>query len=383
MIVGVDASNLLNGGGVTHLAAFVDDLCGHSRYDKVYIWASHNTLSRLPKRKPQNVIYVSPSMLNMGYIQRLIWVCFFLSKEARRVGVDVLFVPGSLYLGSFKPFVTMHRNSLPFDKRQRKEFGFGLMRAKLFLLYFFQSITFLRADGIIFLSKFAYDDITSTHKIKPRNYSIVPHGVSDVFRGACDHPVDLVRDRDSVVEVIYVSTFYPYKHQKELVKAVSILSQSGVMLRINFVGGGSRTYQDQVERLAENEGIVQQVVFHGSLNLDEMISLYRKCDVAVYASACENFPNIVVEMMAVGIPIVSSGLGPMKEVLEDAAMYFDPRDPESIASAIKGFVAQDDMHRDCLVEKALKKSEKYSWEKTFSKTHQFISEVFQGFSGRR
>src|SRR3954465_10572314 len=105
MIVGIDASNIRAGGGVTPLAA----LLKHGRprehgIDRVIVWATKTTLRRLPS--PEWMDAESPEALNGSALQRLSWQYTKLTKRASET-CDLLFVPGGSYLGGFRPFVTM------------------------------------------------------------------------------------------------------------------------------------------------------------------------------------------------------------------------------------------------------------------------------------
>src|SRR5262245_17283981 len=111
MRVGIDASNLRQGGGITHLVqllAAADPPA--SGVAGVLVWGADDVLSQLPDRA-----WLSrerPDGLESG-AGRMWWQQHRLAAAAR--AVDLLFLPGGTYLGRFRPFVTMFRNMLPFD----------------------------------------------------------------------------------------------------------------------------------------------------------------------------------------------------------------------------------------------------------------------------
>ena len=75
--------------------------------------------------------------------------------------------------------------------------------------------------------------------------------------------------------------------------------------------------------------------FLGGIAFDEIHHCYMSSDAFVFASSCENLPNILIEAMASGMPIICSSLGPMPEVLGEQGLYFDPFEPETLKSGIK------------------------------------------------
>jgi glycosyltransferase involved in cell wall biosynthesis len=101
---------------------------------------------------------------------------------------------------------------------------------------------------------------------------------------------------------------------------------------------------------------------------------YQAADVGVFASSCENLPNILIEAMAAGVPIACSDRGPMPEVLGDAGVYFDPEQPQEIADAL-GRLAQDAALRARLAQSAWLGAQAYSWGRCARDTFAFVAQV--------
>ena len=118
LVIGIDASNLRQGGGVTHLVELLSvvepSLHG---IERVVIWGASKTLIQL-REHPWLEKVMLPRGVDLGLIQRTFWQHFKLSQAAVTVGCDLLFIPGGTYLGSFRPVVTMSRNMLPFELRE-------------------------------------------------------------------------------------------------------------------------------------------------------------------------------------------------------------------------------------------------------------------------
>src|SRR5262245_39022856 len=159
MRVGIDASNLRAGGGVTHLVELLGaaDPAPHG-IDRIVVWGGRATLDRLPVRGWLDAAH--DPRLDGGLASRLWWQRGALGAAAAAAGVDVLFVPGGAYGGRFRPFVTMSRNLLPFAPGERQRYGLSAMRLKLELLRLGQTRTLRRADGVIFLNAYARETVT-------------------------------------------------------------------------------------------------------------------------------------------------------------------------------------------------------------------------------
>jgi glycosyltransferase involved in cell wall biosynthesis len=116
------------------------------------------------------------------------------------------------------------------------------------------------------------------------------------------------------------------------------------------------------------------VRYLGEVRFDDVHRCYRECDVFVFASSCENMPNILVEAMSSGLPIACARRGPMPEILGDAGVYFDPEDVDDIATAIRR-LADDATLRSALGARAHERSRVYSWDRCARETFGFLEQV--------
>jgi hypothetical protein len=116
MRVGIDASNLRQGGGITHLVQMLTAADPPaSGVDRVVVWGADGVLGHLPDRAW--LTRERPGGLDSG-AGRMWWQQHRLAAAAR--GVDLLFLPGGMYLGRFRPFVTMFRNMPPGRRAARR-----------------------------------------------------------------------------------------------------------------------------------------------------------------------------------------------------------------------------------------------------------------------
>lgn len=141
--------------------------------------------------------------------------------------------------------------------------------------------------------------------------------------------------------VVSVGWFKEYKGFHFVVEAISRLVAQGIDASLHLAGDGpQRAYLvEQARRL----GIADRVVFHGYLDHDRLIELYRDCDVFAMGSIeMTNFgrqdviPNVIAEAMAIGLPIVSTCMGGISELLEDgvSGIMVPQRDPVALGDAL-------------------------------------------------
>jgi glycosyltransferase involved in cell wall biosynthesis len=366
---------LRGGGGVTHLAELLraaqPKLHG---IERVIVWAGLPTLSALDSRSW--LIKINPPSLNKGLLQRILWQRFCLSQAARDEGCDVLFVPGGSYAGDFHPVVTMSQNLLPFELSELKRYGWTLFTLKLLLLRLTQSQSFKKVAGVIFLTEYAREVVLKTTGKLRGKTNIVPHGLNPRFNNSPKPQRDISEyNNDYPYRMLYVSIIDQYKHQWHVVEAVASLRKLGLPITLDLVGSA---YPPAIQRLNETIASLDAdrawVRYHGAVPFDQLHLRYDQADLGLFASSCENMPNILLETMASGLPIACSNRGPMPEILGEAGVYFDPEQPEDIARALLELI-ESPQKRIKLANLAYQYSQKYSWRTCASDTFKFLVSI--------
>jgi glycosyltransferase involved in cell wall biosynthesis len=124
------------------------------------------------------------------------------------------------------------------------------------------------------------------------------------------------------------------------------------------------------------------VRYSGPVPYAELPSRYHQADLFVFASSCENMPNVLVEAMVAGLPIACSDRGPMPEVLGPDGIYFDPELPDQIADAIQALL-DDPALRARAALNAQRRVAGYDWQKCTRATADFLVEIEREFDVER
>ena len=376
MRIAIDASNLSSGGGITHLENFLNNIdYNQKKFKKIYIWSSKNTLERIPDKhwlKKYN-----PNILNKNIIFRSFWQIFLSNREFRRAKIDILFVPGGNYIGSFRPYITMFRNLLPFSPQIISLYKSFTKRFKFKLLRISQLRTFRSSQGLIFLTDFAENHISKEIDLKKLRTIKIPHGINS--NSLENNLRKDIKKSSGLFRLVYVSQFDVYKNQTFVLKALNEFCKKhkDIDIEINFVGK-----KDNQEYIIFKKNIKShknlKIIVNGiadNKNLNEILS---NSDIAIFASNCENLPNTLIEYMSKGLPIISSSFGPMPEILRDAGLYFDLTNINSFIEKLELMVF-DPTIRLNLAEKALNYAKEYSWSKCSIDTINFITKIKKDF----
>jgi glycosyltransferase involved in cell wall biosynthesis len=375
LILGIDAGNIRGGGGLTHLSEILSAAePAEAGLSRIIVWAGCNTLNHLPERAWLELEPVRA--LQGSLVKRVRWQRHQLDKQLAKNRCDALLIPGGSYWGRFRPFIALCQNMLPFCPRERARFGVSWRRCRYCLLEWIQSRTFQTASGVIFLSDSARQMVLKRIGGCPVQSLVIPHGVHDRFRNRPrpQRPLSAYSG-DKPFRWLYVSIINWYKHQEIVARAIAQLRQGGWPAAVDFVGpahpSALRTFERVLKQLDPNHRFLH---YHGAASTFELVTWYRGADGFIFASTCENMPNILLEAMAAGLPVACSRVPPMPEILHDAGGYFDPENQDELANVLLRFM-QDPERRAICARRAFERSRAFSWHKCARETFTYVERI--------
>jgi glycosyltransferase involved in cell wall biosynthesis len=384
MRLGIDATNLGLGGGITHLIEFLNQttiLAKNSSFEKIIIFSSKKILDQLPNSDLFEKL-TFPN-LNKGLVERIIFHFFSFDKEIKK-RCDILFSITGDYIGRFQPVVGMSRNMLLYERNIWKEIKQPKEIIRFWINYHKQRRSFKNSLGIIFISKYAFDFVSKQINLDNKLIAIIHHGVSNRFRGQVKPQLPITNySLQNPFRLLYVSTVHIYKHQWNVVSAIENLKKKGYPIELSLVGevifksAGDRLFK--VMNNADPKGTY--IHYHDHIPYENISEYYNNADGIVYASTCENMPNILIESMSSGIPIACSDKQPMPEFLKANGFYFDSYDIISIENSVEEMLINNNA-REIMAKNNLIESGIYSWDATTRDTLQFIEQIFDTYYHR-
>lgn len=326
----INALSAQLGGGQTHLLNVYNS--NHDLWkndDLLFIVSASNAATFEKEFGKEKIINIGP--IGNNFFLRGIWENFQLSRLALRTNSDFVFLAGGLapfFMSSKCKWVTISHNLLPYSwKSIFQSKGWGL-RLKLILIRYFQLWSFQNTDGVIFTSIHAKNVISNFFNKKVKN-TVIPSGINQMF-------FDRVPEATEDDYILYVSTFFEYKHQKEiLIGFQKFLEKQKNKTKLIFIGNNLGRYGDECKKLAIELGINEFVIFKGNIPYNELPRIMQHSKVNIFASDCENCPNILLEYLASGAPILCSNFEPMPEFGKDFVTYFDPTNPDSFLQKLE------------------------------------------------
>ena len=376
--IGIDASSLRSGGSITHIIEILSKSNESNHLFKtIIIWANPELIKKLPKKKW--IKYIAINFIKNG-VKKLIWTFFTLDRELKQNKVDILFVPGAVFFGSFRPYVAMPRNLLPFDRELVKTYRFRLQYFRLKALRFIMMKTYLKSDGLILLSEIHKEIMLP----KIKNYcgliKVIPHGVNDVFSD-----YNLIENKfersfkTKIIKISYVSIIDFYKNHISVVKAGKKLFDMGYKIQIEFVGDYYKPAFNKLQKEIKHLDPENKFIYYlGHLEHHKLPDYYRNIDIFIFSSSCEAYGQVLAEAMRSGLPIACSNKSALPGVLGDAGLYFDPDDVDSIVTILLSLINSTKLRSE-LSKKAYLRSKQLTWTNASRNTFEFILDTLKTF----
>lgn len=219
-----------------------------------------------------------------------------------------------------------------------------------------------RSDLIIAVSMFTARQVEQLLKVEPARIRVIPHGMRRVAPGA------RLTNRERMI--LFVGALQRRKNIVRLVEAFEGVPPGWKLVLAGSFGFGAREALERIDRSSRKDDI--QVL--GYVPEPVLEDLYRRASIFAFASLDEGFGMPLLDAMARGVPVLTSNTSALPEVSGDAALLVDPLDVNSIADGLRK-LTNDDMLRADLVQKGLKRSEAFTWEKAVEGTWNVYREL--------
>ena len=209
---------------------------------------------------------------------------------------------------------------------------------------------------------------------------VVPNAAASEFRPISrDAATVALRERFSIAApfLLSVGDLQPRKNQIGLIRAFARIVNAYPQLKHQLVLAGKETwFADQVHKAARDSGVADRIRFFGFVSDQDLLQLYNGCDLFVFPSFYEGFGLPALEAMACGRAVVCSHTSALPEVVDGAAILFDPYSIDEIARAIADLLLDSEL-RLRYERLGLQRAAHFSWQKTAQRTLEVFHNVLE------
>ena len=206
--------------------------------------------------------------------------------------------------------------------------------------------------------------------------TVVPEGVSGIFRKYPDEEISTVRERYGLTGryLLFISTIQPRKNLPKLIEGFSLALKElgGMDFKLVVVGKKGWDYEESL-RAPERFHVQNNVLFLGRVEDSDLPPLLSGARAYVSTSFEEGFGLPLLEAMASEVPAIVSSIEAYTELAGDSVWYVNPEDAEDIKNKVKSLMHGE--YNQGMVEKAKEIAGHRTWENTARETLSVFEKV--------
>jgi glycosyltransferase involved in cell wall biosynthesis len=235
-----------------------------------------------------------------------------------------------------------------------------------------------RSNAIITVSEYSKKDILRFFPINPEKIFVTPLAASLKYK-PLNKPKckEFMKNKYNIIKpfILYIGGFSSRKNVKALILAFGeIFKELPEEYNLVIVGADNRDQFAYLNSLGMNMDISKQIIFTNYVPDEDLPMFYNACQVFAYPSLYEGFGLPPLEAMSCGIPVVTSNLTSIPEVVGDAGILIDPYKEEALGNALLMVLCDPKLQND-LGLKGIERAKNYTWEKTAKETLKVYKEI--------
>ena len=219
----------------------------------------------------------------------------------------------------------------------------------------------LKADKIIVVSEQTKKDLLKFIDIKEEKIAVIYQ--------ACSLDEKLIATTEAKKPqkdfLLFVGNRSIYKNFYFMLSAISEVLKNNPNLELVCFGA---PFDKKEKRFVDNLGLEKKVRVVSGEDRD-LIILYKTALAFISPSYYEGFGVTILESFACGCPVLAANVSATPEAAGDAALYFDPKDPQAIKASVEKIIS-DTKLRAALIANGYEQNKKFSWQKAATEMKQ-------------
>lgn len=248
-----------------------------------------------------------------------------------------------------------------------------------------------QADKIIAVSESTKNDISEIFKISKEKIRVIYHGLDERFlKQVSIKEIEEVKIKYKIKNnyLLFLSPLETRKNICRLIRAFDVLKEeiknnpkkfSSILKddkNIQLVLAGKEgSAIGKIRNIVKNSLYQRDIILTGYVDPDDLNALFAGAKIFVFPSLYEGFGLPLIEAMAHQIPIITSNISSLLEIVGDGnAVFINPYSTKEIAEAMIKLLS-DNKLRNKITEKSIARAKEYQWERTARETLKTYEEV--------
>lgn len=226
-----------------------------------------------------------------------------------------------------------------------------------------------RAQKIIVPSESTRQDLIKKRGFDASKIVVIPEGVESGFRLHTDYEKDAIIQKYQLPKdyLLFVSRWETYKGLPILLDSFKQLKRRFPDLGLVICGSANKQNPEVASLVKEAQSLDNQIITPGFVDDTDLQALYAAARIYVHPSWYEGFGLMILEAFASGVPVVTSNVSSLPEVVGEAGLLIDPKNVAEITQALTKLLEDPDFANE-LANRGLARVAEYSWQKMAEET---------------
>ena len=235
---------------------------------------------------------------------------------------------------------------------------------------------FNKASAIIALTEYMKNAINQT---TDKEVHVIPNGVElnkfAINENKEDTRCKLGIPQDKTI-LIFVGRLYAVKGVDYLIKSLNILKKDFNNFKLLILGDGPE--MGNLRQLSQELGNDSYIEFLGRIPNEKVSDYLNASDIFVLPSLSEGFPNVLLEAMACGLPVISTNIRGLDEIIIEGRNGFliNPKSPEEIAHKVE-YILDNPLIFESFSQNNKNRAKKYEWKMVINKLDEIYKKALE------
>ncbi len=233
-----------------------------------------------------------------------------------------------------------------------------------------------KADQVVTVSEFVKKDIIQHYQTPADKISVACNGSRDLFRPLTEQEKLKVKaaytNRSDYF--FYVGAVHPRKNVHRLIKAFDLFKKKTPSNLKLLIAGRFAWQTGAVKSAYDQAAYKRDIQFLGYISEDQLMQLIAAALALTYVSNFEGFGIPLLEALQCEVPVITSDVSSMPEVVGDAGITVDPRNIHEIAEAMARVYTTPQLQK-IMIQKGIVQRQKFTWDRAAKVCYQAIQKA--------
>ena len=254
------------------------------------------------------------------------------------------------------------------DLENEKDFFMRLAIRRWYSFLGFQRKNIKNIKSIISPSESSKSDIKKYFNCPEEKINVIWNGID-----LSDHKLSTkVGFTTNLVTII--SSDVPMKNLKTIIKAVALVKNEIPDIKLTIIGDLRKENEELIKKL----DLRNNIDFKNKLSRSELIKTLNNSDIGVSGSLYEGFGFPLVEMIATGLPVITSNRGSLPELAGNAGLIFDATSSSDLADKIRNLVNQNDLRQKLINNAKNRRDDFFGWDEYAKRLETVYQSIIRG-----